>query len=51
MELKKEIKILLWIIVVFVFAFFMPIESARFNTAITATFDLVRWYAREHVIL
>ena len=51
MELKKEMKILLWIIVVFVFAFFMPIESARFNTAITATFDLVRWYAREHVIL
>lgn len=51
MELKKELKILLWIIVVFVFAFFMPIESARFNTAVTATFDLVKWYAREHVIL
>ncbi len=51
MELRKEIKILLWIIVVFVFAFFMPIESARFNTAVTATFDLVKWYAREHVIL
>ena len=51
MELKKEIKILLWIIVVFVFAFFMPIESARFNTAVVATFDLVKWYAREHVIL
>ena len=51
MELKKEIKILLWIILVFVFAFFMPIESARFNTAVEATFDLVKWYAREHVIL
>ncbi|MDD3736647.1 MAG: permease, partial [Bacteroidales bacterium] len=51
MELKKEIKILLWIIVVFMFAFFMPIESARFNTAVAATFDLVKWYAREHVIL
>jgi uncharacterized membrane protein YraQ (UPF0718 family) len=51
MELRKEIKILLWIIVVFVFAFFMPIESARFNTAVTASFDLVKWYAREHVIL
>jgi uncharacterized membrane protein YraQ (UPF0718 family) len=51
MVLKKEIKILLWIIVVFVFAFFMPIESARFNTAIAATLDLVKWYAREHVIL
>jgi len=51
MELKKELKILLWITVVFVFAFFMPIESVRFNTAIAATFDLVKWYAREHVIL
>jgi len=51
MELKKELKILLWITIVFVFAFFLPVESARFNTAIAATFDLVKWYAREHVIL
>jgi uncharacterized membrane protein YraQ (UPF0718 family) len=51
MELKKEIKTLMWIIAVFVFAFFMPIESARFNTALAATLDLVKWYAREHVIL
>lgn len=51
MEIKKEIKILLWIVVVFGFAFFLPIESARFTTAIDATFDLVKWYAREHVIL
>jgi len=51
METKKEIKILIWIIVVFSFAFFLPIESDRFNTAIAATFDLVKWYAREHVIL
>ncbi|MCU0378723.1 MAG: permease [Bacteroidales bacterium] len=51
MEPRKEIKILIWIIAVFVFAFFMPIENVRFVTAIDATFDLVRWYAREHVIL
>jgi uncharacterized membrane protein YraQ (UPF0718 family) len=51
MEPKKEIKILIWIIVAFVFAFFLPIESVRFNTAITATLDLVKWYAREHVVL
>ncbi len=37
--------------VVFGVAFFLPIESARFNTAIAATFDLVKWYAREHVVL
>ncbi len=51
METKNELKILFWIIVVFGLAFFLPIESARFNTAIAATFDLVKWYAREHVIL
>lgn len=51
MESRKEIKILLWIIAVFIFAFFMPIGSVRFNTAIAAAFDLVKWYAREHVIL
>src|SRR5512133_1546499 len=51
MELKKEMKILIWITVGFVFAFFMPIESVRFTTAVDATFDLVKWYAREHVIL
>ncbi|MFH0842967.1 MAG: permease [Bacteroidota bacterium] len=51
MELKKELKILFWIIAVFAFAFFLPIDSVRFNTAITATLDLVKWYAQEHVIL
>jgi len=51
MELKKELKILGGIAAVFAFAFFLPIESARFNTAIAATLDLVKWYAREHVIL
>ncbi len=51
METKKEFKILLWIAVIFGVAFFLPIESARFNTAIAATLDLVKWYAREHVIL
>ena len=51
METKKELRILFWIAVVFALAFFLPIESARFNTAIVATFDLVKWYAREHVVL
>lgn len=51
METKNELKILLWIAVIFGVAFFLPIESARFNTAIAATLDLVKWYAREHVVL
>jgi uncharacterized protein len=51
MERKKELRILFWIVVVFVAVFFLPIESARFNTAIAATLDLAKWYAREHVVL
>ena len=51
MELKKEFKILGWISAVSLFAFFMPIDSARFTEAILAMFDLAKWYAQEHVIL
>ena len=51
MEVKKEFKILGWIIAVFVFAYYMPIDSLRFKEAIIAMFDLSKWYAREHVIL
>jgi hypothetical protein len=51
MDKKKEFKILLWIIAIFAFAFFLPIESERFTTAIAATLDLAKWYAQEHVIL
>ncbi len=51
MELKKEIKILFWIIVFFLFAYYMPLEVADFRTALIASLDLARWYAREHVLL
>lgn len=51
MDTKKEIKILGWIVVVFTIAFFLPIESESFNTAVLATLDLVKWYAQEHVVL
>lgn len=51
MEVKRELKILLWIVVIFGAAFFLPVGSATFNTAVAATLDLVKWYAREHVIL
>ncbi|WP_462316984.1 permease [Marinilabilia sp.] len=51
MEIKKELKILGWIIAIFLFAFSMPLDSARFQEAIMATFDLAKWYAQEHVIL
>ncbi|HJC94920.1 MAG TPA: permease [Candidatus Phocaeicola gallinarum] len=51
METKKELKILFWIVAIFAVVFFMPLQSARFTTAINATLDLAQWYAREHVIL
>jgi uncharacterized protein len=50
-NLKKELKILIWILVVFAAVFFLPLESGRFMTAITATLDLAKWYAREHVVM
>jgi uncharacterized protein len=51
MEFKKEIKVLAAMVVVFLVIFHMPLESKVFRTAIDATLDLSRWYAREHVIL
>lgn len=51
MDWKKEIRILLWIIVVFVAVYFMPLECIRFNEAVTAMLDLAKWYAQEHVVL
>ena len=51
MEVKKEFKILGWIIAVFVFAYYMPVDNLRFKEAIVAMFDLTKWYAREHVVL
>ena len=50
METKKELKILIWIIVIFSAVFFMPLGNERFMTAIHATLDLSKWYAQEHVI-
>ena len=51
MDTKNELKILFWMIVVFVAVFFMPLGSERFMTAVDATFDLAKWYAQEHVVL
>lgn len=44
-------KILFRIVAVFAVVFFLPIGSERFMTAVDATLDLARWYAREHVVL
>lgn len=51
MDTKKELKILFWIIAVFVAVFFLPLDSERLMTAVAATLDLAKWYAQEHVVL
>ena len=51
METKKELKILLWMVVIFSGVFFLPLGNERFMTAIEATLDLSKWYAQEHVIM
>lgn len=51
MDMQKELKTLVWIVVVFASIFFMPLGNERFLTAIGAALDLSQWYAREHVIL
>ena len=51
MDTKKELKILFWIIAVFVAVFFLPLDSEWFMTAVAATLDLAKWYAQKHVVL
>jgi len=50
-ELKKELKILFWIVAVFLGVFFLPIGKPVFREAVDATLDLSKWYAREHFIM
>ncbi len=51
MNWKKESGILVWIILGFLGAYFIPFEQIRVFEAIRAMLDLFQWYAREHVIL
>lgn len=48
---KQEWKPLLAIVVVFVFAFYLPVGKPRFDNAVTEAFSLAKWYAEEHVLL
>jgi len=51
MDWKKEFRPLIWIIIVFLFVFYLPVGVPRFNNAIFEALELVKWYAREHVLL
>lgn len=51
MDWKNEYKPFLWILGLFLFAYYMPIESDSFENAIIEAFALTKWYAQEHVLL
>ncbi|MFH1614445.1 MAG: permease [Planctomycetota bacterium] len=51
MNLKTEWKTFLFIIVIFLACFYLPVEAARFTTALFEALYLVKSYAREHVLL
>lgn len=48
---KTEWKPLLWIVGIFFVCFYLPVGTPRFDNAVTEAFELVKWYAREHVVL
>lgn len=48
---RTEWKPLALIAGLFVACFYLPVGAPRFDNAITEAFELVKWYAREHVIL
>lgn len=51
MSWKDELKNLVVIAGIFLMCFYLPVGSERFNNAIMEAFYLVKWYAREHVLL
>jgi hypothetical protein len=51
MNWKTEWKHLFWIIAAFSLCFFLPVEAPRVQQAMLESLYLVKWYAREHVLL
>ena len=49
--MNKEFKILLILIAVFLACFYLPLGIPRFDGAVLEALYLVKWYAREHVLL
>lgn len=47
----KEWKQFLFVVAVFLACFYLPVENLRFSNAIFEALALVKWYAREHVLL
>jgi len=51
MDWKQGWRPLLIIVAVFLAAFYLPVGQLRFNGAVLESLQLVKWYAREHVLL
>jgi len=51
LDFKSEWKKLAAIVVVFLACFYLPVGKERFNNAVMESLHLVKWYAREHVLL
>jgi uncharacterized membrane protein YraQ (UPF0718 family) len=50
-ESRKELKTLAGLAAAFLALYVLPVDAARFQGALIAAFKLVKWYAREHVLL
>jgi uncharacterized membrane protein YraQ (UPF0718 family) len=51
MNWKQEWKPLAVIIAAFFVSFYLPVGKMRFDNSVTESLQLVKWYAREHVLL
>ena len=51
MEWKREWKALCAMVLVFLGCYYLPVGWPRFDAAVLEAFHLVKWYAREHVLL
>ncbi|MDD5705490.1 MAG: permease [Kiritimatiellae bacterium] len=50
MSLREQWRPFVWLAAAFAAAWFLPVGQARFDNALGEALQLVRWYAREHVI-
>jgi len=51
MNWKLEWKALTWIVSVFLVVYFLPVGVTRFDNSVMESLQLLKWYAREHVLL
>jgi len=51
MNWAKERKTLFWLAAIFIACYHLPVGGSRFDSAVIESLALVKWYAREHVLL